>query len=240
MNASDRFRIREVFAIEELRQVCDVAQLVWGPDEEVDNTHLLRAIQDEGGLILAAESIPGEFIGMLFAFPTSDAKWQHSHRMGVVAEWRGFGIAEALKLAQRDWCLARGITGVRWTFDPLRATNARLNIHRLGAIANRYLENHYGEEATDGAMVMTDRLMVDWVLDRGDRGDRPTSAEVRYMAIPNDIAGLRLADPAEAMTWQNHYRITLPELFAAGWRITDVVATPDGETTSAYQLTRIV
>lgn len=237
MSDSDRYRIREVFAIAELKQVCDVAQLVWGPDEEVDNTHLLRAIQDEGGLILAAESAPGEFVGMLFAFPTSDATWQHSHRMGVVAEWRRFGIAEALKLAQRDWCLARGITGVRWTFDPLRATNARLNIHRLGATANRYMENHYGEESTDDALVMTDRLMVDWALDRGDRS---TSSEHRYVAIPNDIAGMRVADPEEAMTWQNHYRTTLPGLFAAGWTITDVIATPARDTSSAYQLTRIV
>jgi predicted GNAT superfamily acetyltransferase len=69
-----------------------------------------------------------------------------------------------LKLYQRDWCLARGIGHVRWTFDPLRTVNATLNIHRLGATSATYLPDYYGEMAGINQGLASDRLLVDWDL----------------------------------------------------------------------------
>jgi predicted GNAT superfamily acetyltransferase len=91
---------------------------------------------------------------------------QHSHRLAVLPEMRGLGLgvrAEAGISATGAW--TRGISHVRWTFDPLRATNAALNIHRLGAPRrNTYLPDYYGEMAGINQGLASDRLLVDWDL----------------------------------------------------------------------------
>jgi predicted GNAT superfamily acetyltransferase len=86
-----------------------------------------------------------------------------SHQTGVLPEWQGRGVAFALKQAQRDAALAQGLGLVTWTFDPLEARNAQLNIAKLGAVCNTYLPNVYGE-GLDGpsAGLPTDRFQVDW------------------------------------------------------------------------------
>ena len=40
--------------------------------------------------------------------------------------------------------MAQGIAIIRWTFDPLLARNAHLNVHKLGAICDRFARNYYG------------------------------------------------------------------------------------------------
>ena len=72
-----------------------------------------------------------------------------------------------MKLAQRASCLDRGIGLVRWTFDPLVARNAHLNIGKLGATCDRFHRDYYGE-MTDAVNVgdRSDRLVVRWLLDR--------------------------------------------------------------------------
>ena len=57
---------------------------------------------------------------------------------------------------------------MRWTFDPLRVANARLNLLRLGAVGFRYHRSLFGE-ATSSPLhlgVGTDRLEVEWDLRR--------------------------------------------------------------------------
>src|SRR3982074_1958873 len=55
------------------------------------------------------------------------------------------GIGSELKLAQRSDAQRLGYPLVSWTFDPLEARNAYINLHRLGCIARLYDRNHYGE-----------------------------------------------------------------------------------------------
>lgn len=58
-----------------------------------------------------------------------------------------------------------GHTHVRWTFDPLRITNARLNLNRLGGRSCTYLVNYYGEMGGINEGLPFDRLLLDWRLD---------------------------------------------------------------------------
>src|SRR5690606_14627647 len=53
---------------------------------------------------------------------------------------------------------------VVWTFDPLLAVNAHLNIRKLGAVCNAFYENYYGSSSEGGLarFGMSDRLLVDW------------------------------------------------------------------------------
>ena len=68
----------------------------------------------------------------------------------------------ALKLAQRRAALEQGHTRMTWTFDPLVARNARLNLGKLGARAVSYHPDWYDL----GGEVPADRLMVEWDLTR--------------------------------------------------------------------------
>jgi predicted GNAT superfamily acetyltransferase len=111
-------------------------------------------------------------IGFLFSFlgrePDGPLKLC-SQTMGVLPGWRGRGVATALKWAQRERALAVGLPLITWTFDPLESANARLNMHKLGAISRRYWRNIYGERF--GALnqgLPTDRLLVEWWI-RGQR-----------------------------------------------------------------------
>jgi predicted GNAT superfamily acetyltransferase len=54
---------------------------------------------------------------------------------------------------------------VEWTFDPLLVTNAHLNVTRLGAVVDEYLENVYGASTSPlhhGAP--TDRFVAAWYV----------------------------------------------------------------------------
>jgi predicted GNAT superfamily acetyltransferase len=77
------------------------------------------------------------------------------------------GVGYALKLAQRAQALDQGIAEVRWTFDPLVARNGYFNLHKLGAVADRFDRNHYGAMVDEvNAGERSDRFTVRWDLGR--------------------------------------------------------------------------
>jgi predicted GNAT superfamily acetyltransferase len=54
-------------------------------------------------------------------------------------------VAATLKWAQRERVMANDIDLITWTYDPLEAPNARLNLRTLGGVARVYRQNIYGE-----------------------------------------------------------------------------------------------
>jgi predicted GNAT superfamily acetyltransferase len=85
--------------------------------------------------------------------------------LAVVPEYQQRGVGGRLKWAQREDAVARGIELITWTYDPLQARNAHLNLRRLGAEAVEFLENFYG--ITTSSLhhgLPTDRLHVRWAL----------------------------------------------------------------------------
>jgi predicted GNAT superfamily acetyltransferase len=112
----------------------------------------------------------------------------------VDAERRGVG--RALKWHQRAWSLRRGITRVRWTFDPLVRRNAVLNLQVLGARANAYQQDVYGRmQDARNAGVPTDRLVVDW-----DLGAARVEVAAAGRTAEPDLAALRRAGAQAALT----------------------------------------
>ena len=87
-----------------------------------------------------------------------------SKRMIVLPEYRGHGVGYKLKKRQRDLAIRQGVRLVTWTFDPLLATNAHLNIRKLGVICTRYLKDYYGTNDEGGLSRLgnSDRLLVEW------------------------------------------------------------------------------
>ena len=88
---------------------------------------------------------------------------QWSHMLGVTPAARGQALGLRLKLAQRERALARGIDLVEWTYDPLLAGNARLNVHRLGCVVEAYLDDVYGPSTSPlHGGLPTDRFIASW------------------------------------------------------------------------------
>ena len=156
--------IRDLQGMDEFRAAEQLQIDVWGADEMPDPADLMMVIQHEGGLIAGA--FEGDrLLGYVFAFPTRDNGVQHSHRLAVRTEARGLQLGARLKWYQHDWCAARGIRHVRWTFDPLRALNAMLNIDCLGARCRTYYTDYYGAMGGINEGLPSDRLLADWRLD---------------------------------------------------------------------------
>jgi len=89
----------------------------------------------------------------------------HSHMLAVREPYRGSGLAQKLKEAQRDHCLDQGIELIAWTMDPLEARNARFNFGKLGAYTRVYHRDFYGampDKLNQG--LPSDRVYVEWPI----------------------------------------------------------------------------
>jgi predicted GNAT superfamily acetyltransferase len=170
---------------------------VWGlSDLEITSAIQLIATIHAGGLLHVAESAEGQAVGFAYAFPAArnGACHLHSDMLAVVPEYQQRGVGVRLKWAQREDALQRGIDLITWTYDPLQARNAHLNLRRLGAEATEFLENFYG--ITTSALhhgLPTDRLLVRWGLnsDRVRRiaaeGERSATVAMPSFPRVNDV-----------------------------------------------------
>jgi len=225
-----RLVLRELSGIAELKDAEQFQKTVWGENDPPDNSDIMLAIQHEGGLVAGAFK-GGQMLGFLFGFPASHAHIQHSHRLAVHPDSRGMGLGLKLKWFQRDWCLSRGITLVRWTYDPLRRINAGLNISRLGATAGTYHEDYYGQMEGINAGIASDRLVADWVLTaphvetlaKGakavDAAPSASAGNCLKVEIPNDLDKLLSTDLEKAITERFRVRVALTTAFSKGYRI---------------------
>lgn len=142
---------------------------VWGadPDQPIVPAELIRSlahVDSYGALALAGGAPVGaalEFFGR-----AALGLFLHSYIAGVKAGQRGSSVGFALKQHQRGWALARGLSRVASTFDPLVSRNAFFNLAKLGATAVAYHADFYGS-MRDGlnAGDLSDRIVIDWVLD---------------------------------------------------------------------------
>lgn len=220
--------IRELSGMDELFKAEQLQRDVWGVDDTEDPADLMMVIQHEGGLVAGAFE-EERLVAYVFGFPTRDPHVQHSHRLAVHPDVRGNSLALRLKRYQRDWCLARGITTVRWTFDPLRHVNAHLNITRLGAEVSTYYADYYGVMKGINAGLPSDRLRADWYL-TSERAalcaawepGQPKPAipsNALQVQIPPDLDHLLEEDQEAALAARLRVRAELTLLLGKGQRI---------------------
>src|SRR5438132_1170795 len=169
-----RVEIRLVRSHDEFAACEAMSRDIWGAAERnVVPRELLLTIQLNGGLVHGAffpDGFPdGRLVGFCFAFlgRRNGQLRLCSHQLGVVPELRGGGIGIALKEAQRADALRLGYELVSWTFDPLEARNAYINLHRLGCIARLYDRDHYGDMEDElNRGLPSDRFEAEWWLRR--------------------------------------------------------------------------
>jgi predicted GNAT superfamily acetyltransferase len=190
-------QIQQIDSIPQMKALEKLQQDVWGWND-LDTTPLMDFVilKELGGTLIGA--FDGErLVGFAFGFVGYEGGRIvfHSHMLAVHPSYRECGLGLQLKLAQRGEALARGFEHITWTFDPLQSTNAHLNFHKLGVVANKYKVNFYGEQSSSTLhrYIGTDRLWVDWflnskrVLDRleADPDETPGNVE-RLVQIGSD------------------------------------------------------
>lgn len=242
-------RFRRVRTRADFEQCERLQREVFGVSEhDLASFSILVMIPKTGGEVLGAFDGP-RMIGYIQGYGGYvDGKPRLiSDLMAVEPEYRG-GLGYALKTLQAAVAIEAGFPEIGWTVDPLRAANARLNFERLGAYANEYIENLYGEDFAAGLYggMPSDRLVVTWPLTSErvrqrllsgyqplapDALDRvpdygPQAPDQARLAIPSDIDALLVRDPEEALTWRYRTRATLESAFADGYAITGFAGQP--------------
>ena len=148
---------------------------------------ILKICQKVGGVAAGAFDRDGHLLGFVFGLTgVRGGRLVHwSHMLAVAPGARDLGLGTRLKFFQRDLLRKLGVESVLWTYDPLEARNAHLNLNRLGAEVAEYVEDMYaGEMGSDLASgIGTDRFIVDWRID----GDlvRPARRDAAFLSAPS-------------------------------------------------------
>ena len=162
--------LRPLVTRAELEACVTLQTEVWGEGfADVTSPALLKVVQEVGGVAAGAfteedDRLEGFVFGVSGFRDGRPAHW--SHMLAVRPGHRGRGLGVLLKRYQRELLLEVGIDTVFWTFDPLVARNAHLNLARLGAGVERYVRDYYGAGG-DSALssgIGTDRMIVRWEL----------------------------------------------------------------------------
>lgn len=258
MNAAGvtALEVRPVASIAEYHECVALQEAVWGEAFDRVPASMLQVATYVGGLCLGAFSPNRELCGFVFGLAgTLDGRPTHwSHLLAVKESARNLGVGRLLKEHQRRVLASRGIPEMCWTFDPLIAKNAHLNLNLLGARVVRYVPDMYG---TTGSPLhhglATDRLLVACSTARGassagpsadfatapilthvpQRGDdlhqvggaRPTALRIE---VPTDFRQLLADSPKVATAWHGTLRGHFLWALGAGYVVTGLLRDPLG------------
>ncbi|WP_244409928.1 GNAT family N-acetyltransferase [Streptomyces albofaciens] len=156
--------VRELHRMEDFEAVSLLYAGIWGsePGSSPISAEVMRALSHAGNYVAGAYE-GGRLVGASVAFLGDPiGTGLHSHITGAVM---GRGVGLALKSHQRQWALARRLTRITWTYDPLIRRNAYFNLVKLGARPEEYLTSFYGamDDAINGGDE-SDRVLAAWDL----------------------------------------------------------------------------
>ncbi len=250
MTAAD-IRIRPLNSAADFAACVKLQESVWGAGDETIPPILLMVSQKIGAIAAGAFDAKGRMLGCMFGLTGLRhgrlAHW--SHMLAVRPEARDRGIGRRLKRYQRARLLAMGVPTMYWTFDPLVARNAHLNLNLLGAMVEEYVPDMYGrgDQSPVDRGIGTDRFIVRWDLRRRmprwggqptgivnapvvnavlDRRGHPVPRTLPlarnptvWVEIPSDIHALRDQDRAQARAWRATTRRAFLHYLKRGFRV---------------------
>lgn len=258
--------IRPVRTRDEYDACVDLQRETWGHTfSEVVPVSMMQITAKMGGVVTGAFGQAGELLGLVYGVTGVRrgelAHW--SHMLAVRPEARNQRIGTRLKLAQRQELRAAGVVTMYWTFDPLVARNAHLNLNLLGATVDEFVPDMYGDSDSELHQLGTDRFIVQWDLRRGTeeaegtpaRGAAPRRPEpcavvrpgegplvlnedvdVVDVLIPKDIEAVEARSFDEAVGWRQSTRHAFSRLLTGHYDITHFIA---GEEYGRYVVSRI-
>jgi predicted GNAT superfamily acetyltransferase len=245
MISDDGITFRRVASLEEYQECVAIQEEIWGPGfRELVPSAMLMVAQKMAGVCAAAFDADGRMLGFVFGITGfRDGALSHwSDLLAVRRDARGAHVGERLKRYQRELCLAIGVTTMYWTFDPLVARNAHLNLMRLGARASEYVVNMYGSNTGSPlhGTLETDRWIAAWDLTHPGAVPRDPAAEAQFIVHPSadgrtprsaaytDAPAVRVAIPPDhevlslecRVAWRLASRDALQHYLARGYEVT--------------------
>ncbi len=258
--------ILPVTTMDQARAVGQIAIAAWGSgDLDAIPDHMVITVARYSGVVLLGylDETPVTFCLSFLAKTESGDLHHHSHIAATLPEHWGKGYAAQIKRAQADAVYAQGVPRMTWTYDPLETRNARLNLHKLGAVCNTYKRDVYGEMRDSlNIGLTTDRFQVDWHLPytalppkpdhhsaqainavtTNAAGDLVTpnqttipDAPLLKLYVPNNILQIKTNDLPLGVAWRNYTREVFETCFSKGYKAVDLVV-EDGQ--CAYVLHR--
>lgn len=156
--------IKELITMDELKLMQHIESRIW--EMSTIPTHQTFTAVKNGGTVLAA-FVNDEIVGFSYGFPgfKNGKSYLCSHMLAIDPDYRSRNIGAKLKKRQREIAIDKGYDMMIWTYDPLETRNGYLNLTKLNAVCNTYIENCYGE-MTDGLNkgLPSDRFEVHWHL----------------------------------------------------------------------------
>ena len=214
--------LRPLVALDEFQACFGLQADVWGASfADFVPASLLQVSTHVGGLVLGA-FVADRLVGFVFGLTgVKDEEIVHwSHMLAVRADAREHGIGRELKEYQRAVLAHRGVRREFWTFDPLQARNAHLNVNRLRVRVIDYVVNMYGSTGSPLHFgTATDRLIVSCSTTPEPSVTPPTTPVVAEPeAVPILTAAPRSTDRIHAGDRPRMVMIEIP------WDIQAVVA----------------
>jgi len=215
-------KLNDLFEQNLARKIFDKTWLKNSGTEITSN--LLQAMVHNGAYLSGA-FIEEKCVGAALAFPaTTEGLHLHSHMTAVLDEYRKQGIGYSLKIDQWNWAKKNNYKEITWTFDPLVARNAKLNLIKLGVDISAYYPNFYGDMPDAlNAGDESDRVMASWKVS----GDHPVAKSViinpdradTLIKIPEDIVAIRSEDISENLEWRHKVREEFIRAFEKGGKV---------------------
>lgn len=261
--------IRRLTTLAQLQELHDVEEAIWPGDPGIHVPGLLTMVKN-GGVAMGAYD-GDRMVGICYGFAgLRDGKpLLCSHVAGVLPGYRHHGLGERLKLAQREVALEFGYELMTWTYDPLMAPNASLNIAKLGCVVRQFEPNYYGamEDALNAGLA-SDRFVAEWhllsprvlarlsggapdksavapaapvvVLGDGIEADLTRTEERLLVPVPADFQALRQTDMAAARRWREATGAVLGHYMGQGYLVTEFYRTLPGYLLERTQLSTIL
>src|SRR5258708_311237 len=253
MAAHGDVRGRPRASLRALRACVELQDAVGGPEWSATvPASLLQVATYVGGLALGAFTTGGALVGFLFGLTgVENGEVVHwSHVLGVRDATRNLGVGRMLKEAQRAELAGRGVIRMSWTFDPLVAKNAHLNLNRLGARVVEYVPDMYGTTTSPLHYgLATDRLVVTCdthATPPSDQREAPSPAPVLTLdsqldappfdggalpprlriEIPTDIRQVIDQTPATAAEWREAVRTYFQCALSHAYEVTGLYREP--------------
>jgi predicted GNAT superfamily acetyltransferase len=224
MQTKEEFTIRALQTESEFAAFESLQHEIWGDEiAEVVTAALARIIQKIGGISAGAFDRQNQLVGLVFGFTgIHQGKPVHwSHMLAVRENQRNSGLGLQLKLYQRQILLDNGVQEVFWTFDPLVAKNAYINLTLLGGSVQEYVRDMYGsgEDSKLFRGIGTDRFIVRWpigeervaqIVDKGLRFDHSSFANSRLAVYSLTPSNGDSAPEAEIDLSDKSLRVEIP------------------------------
>ncbi len=257
--------VRDLSTHDDYERCVMLQRATWGNDfRELVPPAVLMIARKLGGVALGAFGQDGSLCGFVFGLTGlrqgEPVHW--SHMLAVQEDRRNHGIGRQLKLAQRDRVRALGVRRIQWSFDPLVARNAHLNLTVLGARVTEYVEDMYGNNpmSRTDSVIGSDRLVVEWLLDEvpsstastgmleapllqvtlpSPTAIHPPADAVVDIGIPRDIQELKRRAADEARQWRAATRAWFTHYLGCGYVVRGFLPAP-GTLGGRYRLQRVV